>query len=112
MRVLLLTAIGAAILFSVPAHAQLSGGGGADQQVENPDPCQGTMSIDTCMWSDDPMANGGGNYAVCYAFKANKQTCQSSVTDNITKQASCQGVTYNAYCQCVNLVVSGNCYYQ
>jgi hypothetical protein len=64
------------------------------------------------MWSDNPMANGGGNYTVCYAYKANKQACQASVTDNNTKVSSCQSVTYSASCQCVNLVVSGTCYYQ
>jgi hypothetical protein len=92
---------------ALPALAQ------AENQTVNPDPCQGTMSIDTCMWSDDPMANGGGNYSVCYAYKDKNQMCQASVTDNNTHYASCQSVTYNASCQCVNLKVSGTCnYYQ
>jgi hypothetical protein len=107
MKALLLVSLTVILLaIATPAFAQ------ADNQIVNPDPCQGTMNIDTCMWGGDPAADGGGNYAVCYAFKASKQTCQSSVTDNITKQQSCQGVTYNAHCSCQNLVVSGNCYYQ
>jgi nucleosome binding factor SPN SPT16 subunit len=107
MKALLLVSLTIMVLaVAAPAFAQ------ADNVTVNPDPCQGTMNIDTCMWSDNPMANGGGNYSVCYAYKSNKQTCQSSVTDNITKVRSCQGVTYNAYCSCENLVVSGTCNYQ
>ena len=34
--------------------------GQADNQVTNPDPCQGTMNIDTCMWSDTGNATVGG----------------------------------------------------
>jgi hypothetical protein len=107
MKALLLVSLTIiALAVAVPAFAQ------ADNVVVNPDPCQGTMNIDTCMWSDSPMADGGGNYSVCYAFKAQRQMCQASVTDNNTHVASCQSVTYNASCQCTNLVVKGTCYYQ
>jgi hypothetical protein len=96
----------ALITIAAPAFAQ------ADNQVTMPDPCQGTMNIDTCMWSDNPISDTGGNYSVCYAYKAARQYCQASVTDNNTHRASCQSVDYSASCQCVNLVTKGTCYYQ
>jgi hypothetical protein len=107
MKALLLVSLTLiALAVTAPAFAQ------ADNQVTNPDPCQGTMNIDTCMWSDNPMGDAGGNYTVCYAYKSARQMCQASVTDNTTHRASCQSVDYSASCQCANLVVKGTCYYQ
>ena len=107
MKALLLVSLTIIVLaVAVPAFAQ------AENNTVYPDPCQGTMNIDTCMWSDSPMGDAGGNYTVCYAFKAQKQLCQAAVTDMNTHKSTCQSVDYNASCQCASLVVKGTCYYQ
>ena len=88
----------ASLAIAAPALAQY-GGGGADNQVENPDPCQGTMNIDTCMWSDSN-TTAGGSYTTCTASGSAGQGCQSVVRDVLIDKTSCATVYYSASCNC------------
>ena len=108
MRTLLLVSFAlVALAVATPAHAQ------ADQQAENSDPCQGTMNIDTCMWSDSSPASGG-NYLSCTALGSQGQGCQAVVKDQATNVVSCATVYYSAKCNCdpKTLSATGNCTYQ
>jgi hypothetical protein len=99
----------AAILLAVatPARAQ------ADNNTQNPDPCQGTMDIDTCMWSDSAPA-AGGNYTTCTAVGSKQQGCQSITHDSFFGTTSCSTVYYSAYCNCDKdtFRTTGKCTYQ
>ena len=88
------------------AHAQ------ADQNTANPDPCQGTMDMDTCMWSDSTPASGG-NYMSCTALGTQNQGCQSVVKDQLLGNVSCATVYYSAKCNCdpKTNVATGTCTY-
>ncbi|HEY2090777.1 MAG TPA: hypothetical protein VGJ81_02725 [Thermoanaerobaculia bacterium] len=84
----------------------------ADQQIVNDDPCQGTMDIDICMWSDSDPASGG-NYISCQALGTQNQGCQSVTKDQIFGTVSCATVYYSAKCNCDPKTKSatGNCTY-
>jgi hypothetical protein len=96
-----------ALALAAPAHAQ------AENQTVNPDPCQGTMDMDTCMWSDSgPMV--GGNYTTCTAVGSKGQGCQSIVSDIFIGKSSCATVYYSASCDCNKdtFATTGQCTYQ
>jgi len=108
MRNLVLAGCALALLaIAAPAFAQ------AENQSTNPDPCQGTMNIDTCMWSDSDPASGG-NYLSCTAIGSQGQGCQSVVKDQYFGTVSCATVYYSAKCNCdpKTLTASGTCTYQ
>lgn len=108
MRKLTLTCCTLALLvFAVPAFAQ------ADNQQTNPDPCQGTMNIDTCMWSDSQPASGG-NYLSCTALGSQNQSCQSVLKDQLLGYVYCGPVNYSAKCYCDDRThaTNGWCTYQ
>lgn len=92
---------------AAPAHAQ------ADNNTANPDPCQGTMDIDTCMWSDSAPA-AGGNYSTCTAVGSKEQGCQSITNDSFLGKTACSTVYYSAYCSCDKdtFRTVGKCTYQ
>jgi len=95
-----------AVVAAPRAHAE-------ENQYVNPDPCQGTMDIDTCMWSDSDPASGG-NYLTCYALGTQGQGCQSVVKDQTFGTVSCATVYYSAKCNCdpKTLQATGSCTYQ
>jgi hypothetical protein len=67
----------------------------ADQQITNPDPCQGTMDIDTCMFGDDGGSGSGSTSG----------GCQYCYWDNKAPYANCfsagAGLPYPMYSNCV-----------
>jgi hypothetical protein len=97
----------ALLSFAAPAFAQ------ADNQTTNDDPCQGTMNIDTCMWSDSNPASGG-NYLSCTAVGSQNQGCQSVTKDQALGTVACSTVYYSAKCNCDprTLSATGTCTYQ
>jgi len=99
------------LVVAAPARAQY-GGGGAEQQLQNPDPCQGTMNIDTCMWSDNPVNTTGSQYATCSALKSQGTGCQWLQTTQFIG-TECVTVYRSAYCYCKSETntISGQCTY-
>ena len=93
------------LVSAVPAFA-------IDNVEVYPDPCQGTMDIDTCMWSDSNPTSGG-NYISCQALGTQGQGCQSVVKDQIFGTVSCATVYYSAKCNCDPKTnqATGNCTY-
>ena len=96
----------ALLIFAVPAFAQ------ADNQVTNPDPCQGSMNIDTCMWSDNPVNTTGAQYATCSALKSQGTGCQWLQSSQFIG-TECVTVYRSAYCYCKaeTNTISGQCTY-
>jgi hypothetical protein len=75
--------------FATPVLAQ------ADNQTQNPDPCQGTMDIDTCMFGDSGGSGGGSGSG----------GCQYCYWNNEAPEANCfsavPGLPYSQYSNCV-----------
>lgn len=92
------------VLATAPAYA-------AEQQTAYPDPCQGTMDIDTCMWSD-MITPSTGQFTSCTATGSQGQTCQEMQYDDWGTRI-CAGVRYNAKCNCdaQKNTSSGQCTY-
>lgn len=67
-----------------------------DNQIQNPDPCQGTMDIDTCMFGDDGGSGGSGS---------GSGGCQYCYWNNEAPYANCfsavPGLPYSTYSNCV-----------
>jgi hypothetical protein len=91
---------------AAPAFAQ------ADTQITNPDPCQGSMNIDTCMWSDNPVNTTGSQYQNCTALKSQGMGCQWLQTTQFIG-TECVTVYRSAFCYCKSETntATGQCTY-
>jgi hypothetical protein len=77
------------LAFAAPALAQ------ADNQTENPDPCQGTMDIDTCMFGDDGGSGGGSGSGGCQYCYWNDEAPYANCF------SATPGLPYSQYSNCV-----------
>lgn len=93
------------------AQAQVWSGGSEQEYATTSDACEGTMDMETCLWS--PMgATTSGTFYQCSAKGTWGGKC-ADVTETGGRR-TCSRVAYSAYCQCdsTTFVTTGVCGYR